>query len=74
MDKISKNLLDYLRLTDKDKSSHWDNLLKNQINNIENLNRNFGFGSFENKNFIRSILHFILSRYLFYRCFQNKRI
>ncbi len=65
MDKISKNLLDYLRLTDKDKSSHWDNLLKNQINNIENLNRNFGFGSFENKNFIRSILHFILSRYLF---------
>ena len=62
---IIESLKKLIPLTENNKSSHWNERLNIQNLNLENLNKNFGFGSFEKKKFSRSILHFIFSRYLF---------
>lgn len=65
MSYILDDLKNYIKFTDENKSIFWQEILNNKNIDIENLNKNFGFGSFEKKNFLRSILHFFFSRYLF---------
>ena len=62
---IIESLKKLIPLTENNKSSHWNERLNIKNLNLENLNKNFVFGSFEKKKFSRSILHFIFSRYLF---------
>jgi hypothetical protein len=65
MNKILETLKNSIPLTENNKSIFWNERLNIQNLDLENLKKNFGFGSFENKTLIRSILHFLFSRYLF---------
>ena len=62
---IIESLKKLIPTTENNKSNFWNERLNVQNLNLENLDKNFGFGSFEKKKFSRSILHFIFSRYLF---------
>ena len=46
---IIESLKKLIPLTENNKSSHWNERLNIQNLNLENLNKNFGFGSFEKK-------------------------
>lgn len=56
-------LINLIEETEKNKSSFWKPLLKEK--NINDLYKNFGFGSFEKRNFFRNILHLIFQVILF---------
>lgn len=56
-------LINFIKETDNNKSSFWKPLLKEK--NISDLEKNFGFGSFEKKNFLRGILHLFFQIILF---------
>lgn len=60
---IVEKLKDFVKSTEIEKSSHWESRLKSM--KYDDFSINFGFGSFEEKNFFKSILHFLFSRILF---------
>ena len=60
---ILGKLKDHIKSTEINKSSHWETRLKNK--KYDDFHINLGFGSFEKKNFFKSILHFLFSRILF---------
>ena len=59
---IVEKLKDLIKSTEINKSSHWETRLKSKKYDFY---INLGFGSFEKKNFFKSILHFLFSRILF---------
>ena len=63
MYKHIKILEKYISASERNKSSHWKLFLNNK--KIKNIYVNLGFGSFEKKQNIRAIFHYILSRFLF---------
>ena len=63
MIKLIKNLEKYISASDRNNSSHWKLFLNNK--KVKNIYVNLGFGSFEKKHIIRTIFHYILSRFLF---------
>ena len=60
---IVEKLKDFVKSTEINKSSHWESRLKSK--KYDDFSKNLGFGSFEEKNFFKSILHFLFSRILF---------
>lgn len=60
---IVGKLKDLIKSTEINKSSHWETRLKSK--KYDDFSINLGFGSFEKKNFFKSILHFLFSRILF---------
>jgi hypothetical protein len=70
MDKLINTLSKYVSASYRNKSSHWKLLLNNK--KINNIYVNLGFGSFEKKLIVRSLLHYIFSRLLFgFKIFQT---
>jgi hypothetical protein len=63
MNKLIKILEKYIPASEQNKSSHWKLYLNNK--KYENIYNNLGFGSFEKKSIMRSIFHYIFSRFLF---------
>jgi putative sugar O-methyltransferase len=64
IDKNIKKLKNFIKFTERNKSSHWKKYL-NSKSDIKNIYSSMGFGSYSKKKPLKKIIHYILARIVF---------